>query len=32
VAKDEFTAVELDVYPALAYAVRDRLMERWFLT
>ena len=32
VAKDEFTAVELDVYHALSYAVRDRLMERWFLT
>jgi len=32
VAKDEFTAIELDVYHALAYAVRDRLMERWFLT
>jgi starch phosphorylase len=32
VAKDEFTAAELDVYHALAYAVRDRLMERWFLT
>ncbi len=32
VAKDEFTAAELDVYHALAHAVRDRLMERWFLT
>jgi glycogen phosphorylase len=32
VAKDEFTATDLDVYHALAYAVRDRLMERWFLT
>ena len=32
VAKDENTAAELDVYHALAYAVRDRLMERWFLT
>jgi starch phosphorylase len=32
VAKDEFTAAELDIYHALAYAVRDRLMERWFLT
>jgi len=32
VAKDEFTATDVDVYFALAYAVRDRLMERWFLT
>jgi glycogen phosphorylase len=32
VAKDEHTASDLDVYHALAYAVRDRLMERWFLT
>jgi starch phosphorylase len=32
VAKDEYTARESDVYQALAYAVRDRLMERWFRT
>jgi starch phosphorylase len=32
VAKDEHTATDLDVYHALAYAVRDRLMERWFRT
>ena len=32
VAKDEHTASDLDIYHALAYAVRDRLMERWFLT
>jgi starch phosphorylase len=32
VAKDEHTATRLDVYSALAYAVRDRLMERWFRT
>jgi glycogen phosphorylase len=32
VAKDEYTASEFDVYQALAYAVRDRLMERWFRT
>jgi starch phosphorylase len=32
VAKDEHTAASLDVYRALAYAVRDRLMERWFRT
>jgi starch phosphorylase len=32
VAKDEFTATDLDIYHAVAHAVRDRLMERWFLT
>jgi starch phosphorylase len=32
VAKDQFTANDFDVYQALAFAVRDRLMERWFLT
>ena len=32
VAKDEHTATEFDVYEALAHAVRDRLMERWFRT
>jgi glycogen phosphorylase len=32
VAKDQFTSSEFDVYQALAYAVRDRLMERWFRT
>jgi starch phosphorylase len=32
VAKDQHTATEFDVYQALAYAVRDRLMERWFRT
>jgi len=31
-AKDRFTANDFDVYQALAFAVRDRLMERWFLT
>jgi starch phosphorylase len=31
-AKDQFTANDFDVYQALAFAVRDRLMERWFLT
>src|SRR5207249_8559217 len=30
VAKDHFTATDFDVYQALAYAVRDRPMERWF--
>ncbi|HEY6553330.1 MAG TPA: glycogen phosphorylase, partial [Vicinamibacteria bacterium] len=31
-AKDQYTASSLDVHQALAYAVRDRLMERWFKT
>jgi len=32
VAKDVYTATELDAYMAVAYSVRDRLMERWFKT
>jgi starch phosphorylase len=32
VAKDEHTATDFDVFQALAFAVRDRLMERWFRT
>jgi starch phosphorylase len=32
VAKDQYTATDFDVFQALAYAVRDRLMERWFTT
>jgi len=32
IAKDHYTASEFDVYQALAFAVRDRLMERWFKT
>jgi starch phosphorylase len=32
VAQDQFTARDFDVYQALARAVRDRLMERWFKT
>jgi starch phosphorylase len=32
VAKDRYTAREFDAYQGLAYAVRDRLMERWFRT
>jgi len=32
VAKDQHTARDFDVYQALAYSVRDRLMERWFKT
>ena len=31
-AKDQHTAVPTDVFQALAFAVRDRLMERWFQT
>ncbi|HEV3141116.1 MAG TPA: glycogen/starch/alpha-glucan phosphorylase, partial [Vicinamibacterales bacterium] len=32
IAKDEHTATDFDIYQALAYAVRDRLVERWFHT
>ena len=32
VAKDQHTASDFDVFQAMAYAVRDRLMERWFRT
>ncbi len=32
IAKDAHTASEFDVYQGLAFAVRDRLMERWFST
>jgi starch phosphorylase len=32
VAKDDYTARPIDVHHALAYAVRDRMMERWFKT
>ena len=32
VVKDRYTATDLNVYTAVAYAVRDRLMERWFRT
>jgi starch phosphorylase len=32
VAKDEYTATDFDVFQALAFAVRDRVMERWFRT
>ncbi len=31
-AKDGYTATDFDVYQSVALAVRDRLMERWFLT
>ena len=32
IAKDQHTASEFDAYQGLAFAVRDRLMERWFQT
>jgi starch phosphorylase len=32
IAKDQYTAREFDAYQALAFTVRDRLMERWFKT
>jgi starch phosphorylase len=32
VAKGEHTATLFDAYTALAFAIRDRLMERWFST
>ena len=32
IAKDRNTATDYDIYRALALAVRDRLMERWFRT
>jgi len=32
IAKDEHTATPFDMYQSLAYAVRDRLVERWFAT
>jgi starch phosphorylase len=32
VARDEFTATDDNVYQALAYTTRDRLMDRWFQT
>jgi len=32
IAKDEHTATDFDLYHGLAYAVRDRLVDRWFET
>ena len=32
VARDEFNATDVNAFQALAYAVRDRLMDRWFAT
>ncbi len=31
-AKDTYSATELDLFKSLAYAVRDRLIERWIAT
>ena len=32
VARDQYNATDLDSYHALAFSVRDRIMERWFAT
>src|SRR5438128_1225679 len=32
VARDQYNATDLDSFHALAFAVRDRIMERWFAT
>jgi glycogen phosphorylase len=32
VARDEFNATDVNAFQALAFAVRDRLMDRWFAT
>ena len=32
VARDEFNATDENVFQALAWAMRDRLMDRWFRT
>jgi starch phosphorylase len=32
VARDDFNATDENVFQALAFAVRDRLMDRWFVT
>jgi len=32
VARDQYNATDFDAFQALAYAVRDRLMDRWFVT
>ena len=32
VARDQYNATDLDAFHALAYATRDRIMERWFAT
>ncbi|PYQ50173.1 MAG: glycogen phosphorylase, partial [Acidobacteria bacterium] len=32
VARDQYNATDLDSFQALAFAVRDRIMERWFAT
>ncbi len=32
IARDHYTATPLDAYHAVAYSIRDRLMDRWFVT
>ncbi len=32
IARDHYNASDLDAYQALAFSVRDRLMDRWFAT
>src|ERR1700690_3983662 len=32
VARDQYNATDLDALHAIAYAARDRLMDRWFAT
>jgi starch phosphorylase len=32
IARDQYNATDLDAFRALAYAVRDRVVERWFST
>ena len=32
VARDAFNATDLDAFQALAFSVRDRVMDRWFAT
>ncbi|HSP33736.1 MAG TPA: glycogen/starch/alpha-glucan phosphorylase, partial [Thermoanaerobaculia bacterium] len=32
IARDQYNATELDAFQALAFSVRDRLMDRWFAT
>src|SRR5438132_12995954 len=32
VARDQYNATDLDSFQALAFSVRDRIMERWFTT
>jgi len=32
IARDHYNATDLDTFQALAFSVRDRLMDRWFAT